>query len=274
MYIALVVSLLLCLHAVSAHKVSFGSCTKPEGKQGFDFKQFAGTWYVLHKVKTSVLCLMDAFYNDDGQLMYREKSLIPDISSALNLEADLEEKSGDGQYTITYSRFLPDAALTILDTDYNNWAVIYKCQEWPLIHRYSGSILVRSLDFSDTGAINKAFETLEAASVSRDLMSEISHEDCVSPAESNFIFNVDGFKVGIDGKVGGSIVETVRDISDTISSSADKIKNQYELLGGDEDDRGPVIIGNIKEQYEQFDIDAEENSIPDRSPGKPFNRDI
>jgi len=246
MYHILLVALFF-LQATESHKMGFGTCPTPKGKDGFDFKSFTGAWYVVHKVKTSVSCLMDAFYiESSGQFMYNEQSLTKNPEAVLKLEADINVASGggDGQYTIVYSRFVPDASLTILDTDYENWAVIYKCQQWPLVNRKSGSIMVRNLNFDNADTLERAFTILEAASIERADLRTINHQDCVDPKDANFVFNVDGIKVGIDGKIGGTIRDTVNVIGKTLSN---KVNQTFQAA---------------KEDYEKFD--PEENVIDDQ----------
>jgi len=189
---------------------------------------------------------MDAFYKEsDGQLMFNEQSLAKKLSTVMKLEADLTAKSEDGKYTIVYSRFVPDADMTVLDTDYENWAVIFKCQQWPIVHRKSGSIMVRSLNFDNSAVIEKAFKMLEATSISRGDMRTISHEDCIKPKEANFVFNIDGIKVGVDGTIGGRITDTVSALGETLSTKVNET----------------LRSGSAKEDYEKFD--PQENIIDD-----------
>merc|ERR1711974_474861 len=223
MYQALFLALFF-LHATECHKMEIGTCPKPQGKTGFDFKSFTGAWYVIHKVKTSVTCLMDAFYKEsDGQLMFNEQSLAKKLSTVMKLEADM----------------------TVLDTDYENWAVIFKCQQWPIVHRKSGSIMVRSLNFDNSAVIEKAFKMLEATSISRGDMRTISNEDCIKPKEANFVFNIDGIKVGVDGTIGGRITDTVSALGETLSTKVNET----------------LRSGSAKEDYEKFD--PQENIIDD-----------
>jgi len=229
--------LLVLQSAVTAHKlVWFASCPKPEGMPGFNFTAFQNAWYVRNRVKTGSSCLVDAFYQEDGTLKYKEKQLSKTINSIINFDSDMVPVEGkEAKYEVEYSTFLPDSILTVLDTDYNSYAVLFVCQDWPwsLFCRKSGSILVRSLE--EELDFESMYQLLEENGVDRDDIDMIDHTDCATAEEANFVFNIDGVNVGLGGKIGGQITDSLGKLHDIINTKDEEPREHHEDIDNSEE---------------------------------------
>lgn len=243
--------LLVLQSAVSAHKlVWFASCPKPEGMPGFNFTAFQNGWYVRNRVKTGSSCLVDAFYQEDGIMKYKEKQLSKTISSIINFDSDMIPISGEeAKYEVEYSSFLPNSIMTVLDTDYNSYAVLFVCQDWPwsLFCRKSGSILVRSLE--DELDFEPMYNLLEENGVDREDIDVIDHKDCATAEEANFVFNIDGVNVGLGGKIGGQITDSLGKLHDMIKSEEEK---------EDEEESDEAYVSDVPEANIEYSMDYNE----------------
>jgi len=154
--------LTLCLAAaasVSAHDAYLGTCPDFRPMDNFNFDQFAGRWYAVEKFDTSSRCLTYDFLEDE--MGDREIVQTSEISPLKKLTVDNKVKY-TGQLTFPRSSteadmivkfplsVLGSAEYTLMDTDYDNYAMLCTCQQTKLIfdiltwHRRSCTILQRA----------------------------------------------------------------------------------------------------------------------------------
>jgi len=249
---------IMLLSMVSAHKSGFGSCPKPEAMKNFDEAKFfsVGTWFVLYKLKSKADCLTAAMYRDsDGKLQWRERILktMGSYSTVVNISSPMEARVTSGRYKLTYG-FWPGQEMTVLDTDYKTWAVIYKCMKMPfnIAHRKSASILVTDKNFNDKEKLNKMFGLVKnsGAEIDIDDMDKINHSDCISPKDADFVFNINDGDMKMGGKKGNKILKKGQEDMKKMTKEIKKM-----AIGADDDD------DDTKKKEEEKKEDDKDNEV-------------
>ncbi|XP_013170635.1 PREDICTED: bilin-binding protein-like [Papilio xuthus] len=130
----------LCLFAlmavVSADVIFDGPCPTVKPKENFDFSAYQGSWYEIARYPnageegTRGKCTVAAYtvFGDSGKV--RNSHVVDGIQSFIDGDLDLV---GPAQIRLTYtfggkSKY---SYLTVLDTDYQNYAIGYSCKYFP-----------------------------------------------------------------------------------------------------------------------------------------------
>jgi len=149
--------------SVSGHDSYLGKCPNFKPMDGFDFDRFIGRWYAVEKFDTSSRCLTYDF--NENELGEREVLQTSVINPLKKLSVDNKVKyKGD----LTFPRsstpadmivkfplsVLGSAEYTLMDTDYDNYAMLCTCQQTKIIfdiltwHRRSCTILQRKPEYN------------------------------------------------------------------------------------------------------------------------------
>ncbi|KPI92169.1 Bilin-binding protein [Papilio xuthus] len=141
----------LCLFAlmavVSADVIFDGPCPTVKPKENFDFSAYQGSWYEIARYPnageegTRGKCTVAAYtvFGDSGKV--RNSHVVDGIQSFIDGDLDLV---GPAQVRLTYtfggkSKY---SYLTVLDTDYQNYAIGYSCKYFPDGNNHQGNVSI------------------------------------------------------------------------------------------------------------------------------------
>jgi len=235
----------------SAHDEYHGSCPvlTPMGPSNgkFNWDKFrAGRWFATEKFDTSSKCLTYDFKEDeDGDFLVEQTSVLTGLRRVSvdnkvkyrgRLAAPYVSEPANMLVRFTLNPFGP-ASFVILDTDYDNYALVCTCQSKKFLfevltfHRRSCTILQRSSE-KDASISRKLHDLLnkEIGSDDGELpdhdFDDISHTGC------DYADNGKGLQLDVEKILGsgteevGSVVKDLVGEVDELFSKADRERNE------------------------------------------------
>jgi len=203
----------------AGHEVHTGKCPSLTPMTNFNWEKFSdGIWYVTEKFDTNSRCLTYEFKTNS--LGYKSIEQINQIPYTNTLGIDNHYIYTGKLYTPQESipskmivkfplNVVGSASFTVMDTDYDNYAMICTCQDVNLLvtyaHRRSCSILHRAAlgDHSSTSASMKNLLNSQVEDGSHDF-DRIPHSDC------DYNTNT-GLNIDVDKLVGNDDDDAVAD---------------------------------------------------------------
>ncbi|XP_013135456.1 PREDICTED: insecticyanin-B-like [Papilio polytes] len=123
--------------AASAEVIYNGPCPDVQPKENFDFSAYQGTWYEMvrypHAGEEGVKgkCTLIEYYvygNNNGRV--KKTHIVDGVQTYV--EGDLSlSRPGTMMTTLTFGGVSKNAFITVLDTDYSNYAIAYNCKYFP-----------------------------------------------------------------------------------------------------------------------------------------------
>ena len=150
---------LLLILAIAANADWFwGGCPSVNIQQNFELNKYLGKWYEIGRVKNvpytaSTRCGTAEYeLQEDGTLKVINTCLLdsgyyPAIGTAYC------EDNGTGQCYVRFSRFQPWGDYKVLETDYDNYSVVWSCSSFWLFHVEYSWILARESGYNYDPAI-------------------------------------------------------------------------------------------------------------------------
>ncbi len=131
MFKAIVIAALALVGSVSA-RISSGQCGTPALQANFDATKYTGTWFQAAKDKTSPFengnCEQARYsINADGTLRVFNSQL--DNSTQQIVTADGTAWCKGPQCAVSFFWFSPTADYRVMETDYENFALVYACND-------------------------------------------------------------------------------------------------------------------------------------------------
>jgi len=217
MFLIVTLSLLHTI-IVSGHEYFPGQCPSFTPMSGFSWSQFStGTWYVTQKFATQSTCLTYEFKTDNLGFKSVEQVRQLPYTDRVPLEHEYvytgklyaPQESSPASMIVRFPlNVVGSSSYIVLDTDYDNYAMVCTCQDMDLFftyaHRLSCSILQRRPE-EDPAITNKMRELLDnqVENASHDF-DKIKHEGCDYNKEK--VLNIDVDKIlGLKGDSGVSM---------------------------------------------------------------------
>jgi len=214
MFLIVTLSLLHTI-IVSGHEYFPGQCPSFTPMSGFSWSQFStGTWYVTQKFATQSTCLTYEFKTDNLGFKSVEQVRQLPYTDRVPLEHEYvytgklyaPQESSPASMIVRFPlNVVGSSSYIVLDTDYDNYAMVCTCQDMDLFftyaHRLSCSILQRRPE-EDPAITNKMRELLDnqVENASHDF-DKIKHEGCDYNKEK--VLNIDVDKIlGLKGDSG------------------------------------------------------------------------
>jgi hypothetical protein len=215
---------------------------------GFNWDKFrAGRWYATEKFDTSSKCLTYDFKEDeDGDFLVEQTSVLTGLRRVSvdnkvkyrgRLAAPYVSEPANMLVRFTLNPF-GSASFVILDTDYDNYALICTCQSKKFLfevltfHRRSCTILQRSSEL-DASISRKMHDLLNEQIPSDDGDELADHDfDNVSQTGCNYEDNGKGLQLDVEKILGsgteevGSVVKDLIGEVDELFSEKDKDRNE------------------------------------------------
>merc|ERR1711976_564375 len=232
-------AILLLLGDCQCHDKYMGSCPTFKHMDDFEWDKFEGRWYAVEKFDTDSRCLTYDFNQDEvGNREVVQKSVNTDlrrlsINNKVTYRGELSFPTYECAKMIV--RFplsvLGSASYEVIDTDYENYAMLCTCQETTILfdlltfHRRSCTILQRTPDRNPLytkkmhNMLNEMIPTKSGAQPDHDF-DKVSHYDCEYEDDTK------GLQIDVD-----KILKSTRDeIKGAVKATYDGIKETYETV--------------------------------------------
>jgi len=226
------------------HEYFPGQCPNFTPMSGFDWDKFStGLWYVTQKFATKSSCLTYQFKTDElgfksieqvRQLPYSERVGL-DHEYIYTGKLYAPQESSPAKMIVRFPlNVVGSSSFTVMDTDYDNHAMVCTCQDVDLflsyVHRRSCSILQRQPE-EDPEITNKMKELIDSQieNASHDF-DIIKQEGCEHGKEK--VLNIDVDKIlGLKGDSGlRDAIESVASEFEFNQKSVDDIKEEAKDL--------------------------------------------
>jgi len=239
----------LLLVSVRAHEYFPGQCPNFTPMAGFEWNKFAtGVWFVTRKFATKSSCLTYEFKTDaEGFKSVEQVRQLP-FSERVGLDHEYiytgklyaPQESTPAKMIVRFPlNVVGSSNYIVLDTDYDNYAMVCTCQDMDLFftyaHRRSCSILQRS-STEDTSLTDSMSQLLdgEIEDASHDF-DKIKQEGCEYDKEK--VLNIDVDKIlGLKGN------SEVRDAVNEAASELEFDKKTIEEIRSSHIDHIDLII--------------------------------
>ncbi|XP_072402236.1 uncharacterized protein [Diabrotica undecimpunctata] len=182
---------LLCCAVVLARAQipSLGFCPDYLPMSEFDIESFLGKWYEAERYfqfteVTSRCVVTDYAKGPSGKIYVSNEvtSRLTGIKRVIDGQLELSGRSGEGKFNVRYSTPLSSQAqLTVLDTDYDNYAVIWSCSGFGPIHTQSVWAMTRER-LPSGPVLQKIYGVLDKYKISRNFFVKTDQEGCALAA--------------------------------------------------------------------------------------------
>ncbi|KAI5755179.1 hypothetical protein M8J77_014736 [Diaphorina citri] len=186
--------LLLGVAALTQAQVpGFGGCPDFVAMPDFDMSRFLGTWYETERyvnifeagsrcVKTNYTKAVDGRFLVASEIMNR----FTGVKRVLEGEIKLIVKGTKSELNVRYPNLpIPyDTQYTVLDTNYDEYAVVWSCSSLGIVNTQNAWILTREKLPSGT-ALQKAYGVLDKYKLSRYFFSKTDQNDCYIAEAAN-----------------------------------------------------------------------------------------
>lgn len=183
---------LLCLlfvgfQGISAQVLSLGRCPALKAKQNFDANKYLGKWYEQERYfaifEIGGKCVTAKYtLKSDGKIgVFNEmRNQLSGNLQSIEGFAEFSGSSTEGKLAVTFPSvpFTARAPYWVMETDYNNFAIVWGCQEWfGVINTQTAWILTRA-QYPDTGVFQDAYTAATKAGINRALFLKTDQKNC------------------------------------------------------------------------------------------------
>ncbi|XP_045614967.2 apolipoprotein D [Procambarus clarkii] len=215
---------------VTAHKIELGRCKSLPEVRNFDPDKFAGVWYVVESMLASSSCMVLVFNRtENGFTVQDSRELL--IAKTIGLD-HVWRSTGTVAVSSNHSakmtmdmpwtpRFLT-TYLTVVDTDYTQFAVLYECTTMLLVRRYTVRILGRQPTLDDA-LIDQWKAKLKEMEINPSSFNKINHNNCNRKGQADFDINVSDSTIGFSESNNGTFGDSELDYSAFGGSGAENI---------------------------------------------------
>lgn len=182
----LLILLLAGFGLVTAQVPGFGGCPDFDSLPEFDMNKFLGTWYEAERyvnifeagtrcVKTNYTKAVDGRILVANEIMNRFTS----IKRVLEGEVRLVVKGSESLINVKYPNLpIPyESQLSVLDTDYDSFAVMWSCSSLGIVNTQNAWILTREKLAPGT-VMQKAYGILDKFKLSRTFFVKTDQNNC------------------------------------------------------------------------------------------------
>ncbi|XP_069955989.1 apolipoprotein D-like [Cherax quadricarinatus] len=215
------------LHLVTAHKMEVGRCKSMPEVENFDPDKLAGEWYVMVSLMTSSSCIrMEFNRTKEGFTVQHSRELfiartigfnhVFRTTGFLDVSNDTSSKM---VMKMPYTLGFFTTYLTVVDTDYTQYAVLYDCTTMWFLHRYTVRILSRQPTL-DAALLSQLKTKLKENGINVKLLRKIVQNSCNQEGEADFDVNIDpNTYINIEAKAFGDSQSSNSSQDDSYSDS-------------------------------------------------------
>ncbi|CAG4986206.1 unnamed protein product [Parnassius apollo] len=178
--------LVFLMAAVSAQIPSLGFCPDYQPMADFNINHFLGTWYEAERYfsvsELGTRCVTTKYESTpEGRIIVSNEIInsMTGMKRVLDGHLQMIGRDGEGRMFVKYAA-LPrpyDTEFSVLDTDYDNYAVMWSCSGMGPVHIQSAWILTRER-LAPALTLQKAYAALDKFKVSRAFFVKTNQADC------------------------------------------------------------------------------------------------
>ncbi|KPJ09407.1 Apolipoprotein D [Papilio machaon] len=178
--------LFFLIAAVTAQIPSLGFCPDYQPMANFNMNRFLGTWYEAERYFTvselGSRCVTTKYESTpEGRILVSNEitNAMTGMKRVLDGHLQMIGREGEGRMIVKYAT-LPvpyDTEFSVLDTDYDTYAVMWSCSGIGPVHIQNAWVLTRER-LAPQMVMQKAYTALEKCKVSRTFFVKTNQEDC------------------------------------------------------------------------------------------------
>ncbi|CAH0747828.1 unnamed protein product [Bemisia tabaci] len=174
------------LGLANAQVPGFGGCPEFVAMSDFDMSRFLGTWYEAERYvnifEAGTRCVRTNYTkaNDGRYLVSNEiTNRYTGVKRVLEGEIRLVVKGAESKLNVRYPNLpIPyDTQYSVLETDYDDYAVIWSCSSLGIVNTQQAWVLTRQKLPSGT-TLQKAYGVLDKFKLSRSFFFKTDQESC------------------------------------------------------------------------------------------------
>ncbi|NP_001140192.1 32 kDa apolipoprotein precursor [Bombyx mori] len=179
-------TVLVLAATASAQIPSLGWCPDFQSMANFNMNRFLGTWYEAERFFTvselGSRCVTTNYVSTPEGRIIVSNEIVNSLTGMKRLmEGSLQMigREGEGRFMIKYSSLpLPyESEFSILDTDYDNYAVMWSCSGIGPVHTQNTWLLTRER-LPSLMAMQNAYAVLDRFKISRTFFVKTNQADC------------------------------------------------------------------------------------------------
>ncbi|KAL4721555.1 hypothetical protein ACJJTC_012347 [Scirpophaga incertulas] len=179
-------TVLTLLATASAQIPSLGWCPDFQPMANFNMNRFLGTWFEVERYFTvsevGSRCVTTNYISTpEGRILVSNEitNYITGLKRLMEGHLQMIGREGDGRFLVKYSSLpLPyDYEYSILDTDYDSYAVMWSCSGLGPVHTQSAWLLTRDR-LPSLLIMQKAYAVLDRFKISRAFFVKTNQADC------------------------------------------------------------------------------------------------
>ncbi|XP_045478258.1 uncharacterized protein LOC123683308 [Harmonia axyridis] len=164
----------------------FGKCPDVDVQKNFDLNKYTGRWYEAEKYfanfelgKKCIFADYSVFENGTMRVLNQDINSKTQKKSSIEGNARLAGKPDEAKLLVNFPArgARVDAPYWILETDYDNYAVVWACSEYPRVSTKYAWILTRKRNQSED-ILNKAYNVFERLNLSKKDLFKTDQTDC------------------------------------------------------------------------------------------------
>ncbi|XP_044765369.1 uncharacterized protein LOC123321703 [Coccinella septempunctata] len=183
--------LLVTLLAVcSAQVPNLGWCPDYVPMSNFDMERFLGKWYESERYfqfsELGTRCVVSDYAKSATGKIYVSNevtSRITGVKRVLSGDLELAGRAGEGKIKVRYQTtpISTTSTLSVLDTDYDNYAVLWSCSNYGPIYTQNAWVMTRERQ-PPGPVMQKAYGVLDRYKISRTFFQRTEQEGCLVAA--------------------------------------------------------------------------------------------
>ncbi|KAM3958993.1 apolipoprotein D [Aphomia sociella] len=169
-----------------------GNCPDVSAMTDFDPSRYTGKWYEAEKYfflfEFGGKCVTaDYETKDDGTLAVVNKQLssFTGIQSEIDGEATQISRSDEGKLSVRFPSLPVNVAAPywVVDTDYDNYAIIWSCNDFGLFHTRNSWIMTRDRN-PQLFVMEKVYKSLDKNNINRAYFLRTDQSNCSDDNDS------------------------------------------------------------------------------------------
>ncbi|KAJ0182734.1 hypothetical protein K1T71_002103 [Dendrolimus kikuchii] len=215
-------TVLTFLASASAQIPSLGWCPDLSPMNNFDMNRFLGTWYEAERFFTvselgSRCVTTNYLATPEGRIIVSNEitGVLTGFKRLMEGSLQMVGREGEGRFMVKYiSTPLPyDYEYSILDTDYDNYAVMWSCSGIGPVHTQNTWLLTRER-IAPISAMQNAYNVLDRFKISRTFFIKTNQADCtILPEPAAVPLEAKAVVPDVDSKEDVVVIEAVKDVS-------------------------------------------------------------
>ncbi|KAG7310788.1 hypothetical protein JYU34_003609 [Plutella xylostella] len=169
----------------------FGACPDVAVKPDFNPNRYLGKWYEAERYfaffELGGKCVTANYGEKDNGMITvvnKQLSVFSGVKSMIEGEANQVSRSDVGKLAVRFPSlpFNFAAPYWIIDTDYDNYAVVWSCNDYGIIHTENAWILTRERNPQLT-VLEKAYSVLDKNRLNRAYLTRTDQSNCADDDE-------------------------------------------------------------------------------------------